>query len=89
MSSLQITATTRNSISLKWNALSGSATGGTADTPISISNYELNQISSGVSKIVYTGTNLAFTSTLLVPGASYEFTIRAVNVVGRSAESPR
>lgn len=39
--------------------------------------------------MVYLGSNLNFTSTLLVAGASYEFFIRAINVIGKSPESPR
>lgn len=81
--------TTRTTISLSWNSLVGSDTGGTDTQPLQIVNYNLfrddGQGGNFMLESQLLGSANSFVVKYLRAGLKYNFKIQAVNSIGLSS----
>ncbi len=84
MSTVTLTASTRDSMTVSWSALSGSASGNSAVTA-----YELRWDSGSGSTIYLLSESLStsYTVTGLTAGITYKYKVRAKNIYGYGAYS--
>lgn len=79
---------TKSSITISWNAVTGANTGG---SPITGYKVFMNDLQSDIWQLVYDGSNYPSTLTYqkvgLNPGKYYRFRVTAINSVGESTPS--